>query len=146
MLKFLVYPAIALSAALLVGCQQTPVPLGAAERLYDFDHQVHYSQTRYSDNSFLLSIDSDSYAHFQQQSTFLLRHAQTLCGSKNPVLTIHTGIQDYERLVSTIRPYQPSLLVSVHCEAVSDYAPKPQQPQPAKTPTEAQAAGLKTQS
>ena len=34
MLKFLVYPAITLSAVLLVGCQQTPVPLGAAERLF----------------------------------------------------------------------------------------------------------------
>lgn len=100
----------------LSGCNSTPVPLGQAERLYDFDHQVHYIQTRYSDESFLINIDSDDYAHFQKQSTFLLRHAQTLCRDLDPVLTIKQGIQDVERLPQKIRPFQPNLVVWVRCE------------------------------
>ncbi|MFC0118971.1 hypothetical protein ACFFK7_13730 [Pseudoalteromonas xiamenensis] len=101
---------------ILAGCSSTPVPLGQAERLYDFDHQVHYTQTRYSDESFLVSIDSDSYAHFQQQSTFLLRHAERLCQANDPVLTIKNGIQDFDRFPQKIRPFQPNLLVWIRCE------------------------------
>ncbi|CCQ09290.1 putative secreted protein [Pseudoalteromonas luteoviolacea B = ATCC 29581] len=103
------------------GCTIASVPLGQPERLYDFDHQVHYSQTRFSDESFILSIDSDSYAHFQQQSTFLLRHAATLCGDKEPVLTIKNGIQDFERFTQPIRPLKPKLLVWVRCSAPSQF-------------------------
>ncbi|BBN80230.1 hypothetical protein PA25_02150 [Pseudoalteromonas sp. A25] len=85
------------------------------EKLYDFDHKVHYEQTKYNNGHYLLQVKSDSYEHFLQQSVFLLRHSAKLCQGRNPQLTILKGIQHFDRLPSTPRPYQSDLHVEVKC-------------------------------
>ncbi|MBD1582329.1 hypothetical protein [Pseudoalteromonas sp. S16_S37] len=86
-----------------------------SEKRYDFDHKVHYEQTKYNNGHYLLKIKSDSYAHFLQQSVFLLRHSAQLCKAKTPQLTILKGIQRFEKLPTTPRPYQSDLQVELKC-------------------------------
>lgn len=107
--------SVALAALLLSACQQTPIASGEAERLYDFDHKVHFEQTQYSQDRYRLAIKPDSYAHFNRQSVFLLRHAKRLCSGRQPQLTLIKGVQEYERLPLTPRPYQHDLTVEVRC-------------------------------
>ncbi|NOU51891.1 hypothetical protein HG263_15245 [Pseudoalteromonas sp. JBTF-M23] len=86
-----------------------------SEKLYDFDHKVHYEQTKYNNEHYLLKIKSDSYEHFLQQSVFLLRHSARLCQARTPQLTILKGVQRYEKLPTTPRPYQSDLQVDLKC-------------------------------
>lgn len=102
-------------ALLLSGCQHAPTPLGKPEKNYDWDHKVHYEQTKFSDTHYFLKIRSDDYAHFTNQSVFLLRHAEKLCQGMNPQLTLQTGIQDFDRLPTSPRAYQPDLQAEVRC-------------------------------
>ncbi|MEJ6476122.1 hypothetical protein [Pseudoalteromonas piscicida] len=105
------------SAALLSACQYTPVPKGEPEKHYDFDHKVHYEQITYNDDLYRLEIKPDSYAHFRQQSVFLLRHAKRLCQGSHPQLTLLSGVQEFDKLPLEPRPYQNDLTVEVKCVA-----------------------------
>lgn len=101
---------------LLISCAVTHAEVGKTEKHYDFDHEVHYHQTQIDDNNYRLEIQSDSYQHFQNQSVFLLRHAQRLCKGNSYMLKVTEGVQEYERLPSKPRPYQPPLTVLLQCE------------------------------
>ena len=100
---------------LFSACQHAPTPLGKPEKNYDWDHEIYYEQTKFSDTHYFLKIRSDDYAHFTNQSVFLLRHAKKLCQGMNPKLSLQTGIQDFSRLPTTPRAYQPDLQVEVRC-------------------------------
>jgi len=97
------------------GCQHTPTPLGKSEKNYDWDHKVHYEQTKFTDEHYFLKIRSDDYAHFTRQSVFLLRHSEKLCQGMNAQLTLQKGVQDFERLPTHPRAYQPDLQAEVKC-------------------------------
>ncbi|RXF06620.1 hypothetical protein [Pseudoalteromonas sp. PS5] len=109
--------SLTVGVALLSACQYTQVPKGEAEKHYDFDHKVHYEQITYSDTYFKLAIKPDSYAHFRQQSVFLLRHAKRLCQGAHPQVTLLSGVQDFDRLPLEPRPYQNDLTVEIKCVA-----------------------------
>lgn len=109
--------SLVVGATLLSACQYTPVPRGEPEKLYDLDHKVHYEQTTYNDDHFRLAIKPDSYAHFRQQSVFLLRHAKRLCQGSNPQLTLLGGVQSFDKMPLEPRPYQNDLTVDVKCVA-----------------------------
>ncbi|OCQ19067.1 hypothetical protein A7985_21705 [Pseudoalteromonas luteoviolacea] len=115
MLKSLFTLLIFISAVLLSACHFTPGKIGVSEKYYDFDHKVHYEQTKYSDDHYYLKIKSDSYNHFLQQSVFLLRHSQSLCQGRKPQLLLHGGVQKFDRLPTTPRAYEPDLSVEVTC-------------------------------
>ncbi|KZN51074.1 hypothetical protein [Pseudoalteromonas luteoviolacea] len=104
-----------ISLSLLSACNFTPNKLGVTEKYYDFDHKVHYEQIKYNDDHYYLQIKSDSYEHFLQQSVFLLRHSQKLCGGVKPQILLHGGVQKFDRLPTYPRPYQPDLRVEVKC-------------------------------
>ncbi|MCF6441556.1 hypothetical protein L1077_19140 [Pseudoalteromonas luteoviolacea] len=104
-----------ISLSLLSACNFTPNKIGATEKYYDFDHKVHYEQIKYNDDHYYLQIKSDSYAHFLQQSVFLLRHSQSLCRGTKPQILLHGGVQKFDRLPTYPRPYQPDLRVEVKC-------------------------------
>ena len=99
----------------LCACEHTPTPLGKPEKNFDFDHQVHYEQTKYGDTHYFLKIRSDDYAHFTKQSVFLLRHSEQLCQGMTPQLTLKKGVQNFEKLPTYPRAYQPDLQVEVQC-------------------------------
>ncbi|WP_105166953.1 hypothetical protein [Pseudoalteromonas sp. T1lg23B] len=103
------------SILLLSACQHTKTEQGKPEKHYDFDHQVHYEQTQYNNAHYLLQIKSDSYQHFLQQSVFLLRHSKRLCQGSTAQLTLQQGVQGFEKLPTSPRPYQPDLVVEVRC-------------------------------
>ena len=100
---------------LVAGCDHTPPNMGEAQKLYDFDHKVHYTQIKYSDTNYTLWISADSYQAFNQQSVFLLRHSRQLCAELVPQITLKKGIQRFERLPTEPRPYQPDLHAEVTC-------------------------------
>ncbi|ALO40624.1 hypothetical protein [Pseudoalteromonas phenolica] len=100
---------------LLTACHHTPTPVGQPDKVYDFDHKVHYEQTKFNDEHYFLKIRSDAYAHFTQQSVFLLRHSEKLCQGMNAQLTLQKGVQAFERLPTHPRAYQPDLQVEVKC-------------------------------
>ncbi|CAH9066599.1 hypothetical protein PSECIP111854_03922 [Pseudoalteromonas sp. CIP111854] len=102
-------------SSMLIACQQTPIIIGQSEKLYDFDHKVHYEQTKYNNDHYLLKIKSDNYEHFLQQSVFLLRHSIKLCQGQAPQLTLLKGVQRFEKLPTTPRPFQSDLGVDVKC-------------------------------
>ena len=101
----------------LMSCTVTHAEVGKTEKRYDFDDKVHYHQTQIDDNNYRLEIQSDSYQHFQNQSVFLLRHAQRLCKGSTFMLRVTDGVQEYERLPSKPRPYQPPLTALLQCES-----------------------------
>lgn len=107
--------AISILSWTLAACHHTPTPMGKPEKLYDFDHKVHYEQTKFNDNHYFLSVRSDDYAHFTKQSVFLLRHSEKLCQGMNAQLTLQKGVQDFERLPTHPRAYQPDLQAEVKC-------------------------------
>lgn len=107
--------AISILSWTLAACHHTPTPMGKSEKLYDFDHKVHYEQTKFSDEHYFLKIRSDDYAHFTRQSVFLLRHSEKLCQGMNAQLTLQKGVQDFERLPTHPRAYQPDLQAEVKC-------------------------------
>jgi len=107
--------ALGAVTGLFTACQHTPTPLGKPDKKYDFDHKVHYEQTKFSGDHYLLKIRSDDYAHFTRQSVFLLRHSEKLCQGMNAQLTLQKGVQDFERLPTYPRAYQPDLQVEVKC-------------------------------
>jgi hypothetical protein len=109
------YLVTLIASTLLMACQHTPVPMGMPEKLYDFDHQVHYEQTKYNDDHYLLKIKPDSYQFFLQQSVFLLRHAKRLCQGSTPQLTLLQGVQTFETLPTKPRPYQNDLTTEIKC-------------------------------
>lgn len=86
------------------------------ERLYDFDHKVHYSLITYSEREFLLEIDADTYRHFANQSVFLLRQASTLCKEQPFALKVMSGVQEYRAIPTEPRAYQAPLTVQLRCE------------------------------
>ncbi|WP_440054715.1 hypothetical protein ACSLBF_00600 [Pseudoalteromonas sp. T1lg65] len=102
-------------AALLCSACQTTTANGISEKLYDFDHQVHYEQVTYTGHHYLLKVKSDSYQHFTRQSVFLLRHSKRLCQGLIPQMTISSGIQEFDKLPLTPRPYQNDLIAEVRC-------------------------------
>ncbi|MCF6437373.1 hypothetical protein [Pseudoalteromonas sp. MMG022] len=106
---------VILSILLLSACQNIKAVPGKPEKHYDFDHQVHYEQTKYNNAHYLLQIKSDSYRHFLQQSVFLLRHSQRLCQGSTPQITLQQGVQGFEKLPTSPRPYQPDLVAQVRC-------------------------------
>ena len=111
-IKLLAFGAL---SGLLTACHHTPTPLGKPEKIYDFDHKIHYEQTKFSDDHYFLKIRSDDYAHFTRQSVFLLRHSEKLCQGMNAQLTLQKGVQDFERLPTHPRAYQPDLQAEVKC-------------------------------
>lgn len=106
---------LAASSFILTACTYTPVPLGQTEKLYDFDHKVHYKQTKLKEDHFILSVRADSYKHFATQSIFLLRYSKRLCQGKTPQLKLLAGVQGFDRLPTHPRPYQPDLKAEVQC-------------------------------
>ena len=98
-------------------CHHTPDQLGEVQKLYDFDHKVHYRQIQYSEKRFAVRILADSYRAFTQQSVFLLRHSRQLCKELVPQLTLRKGIQRFERLPTEPRPYKPDLYAEIKCIA-----------------------------
>ncbi|TMP30029.1 hypothetical protein CWB99_06000 [Pseudoalteromonas rubra] len=109
-------PLLAALSLLVSACSSyTSPPNGVVEKLYDFDHKVHYEQIKYNDDHYYLQIKSDSYQHFLQQSVFLLRHSQRLCQGQLPQLVLIEGIQGFDRLPTYPRPYEPDLQVEVRC-------------------------------
>ncbi|MBE0364269.1 hypothetical protein PULV_a2562 [Pseudoalteromonas ulvae UL12] len=105
-----------LGLLLLVSCAGQAEQLAKAERLYDFDHKVHYSLTAYSEQEFLLEIDADTYTHFANQSVFLLRQASVLCKEQPFALKVISGVQEYRALPTEPRAYQAPLTVQLRCE------------------------------
>ena len=97
----------------LASCHHAPAQFGEIEKLYDFDHQVHYRQVQYNDNKFAIRIIADSYEAFTRQSVFLLRHSRHLCNHLVPQLTLKNGIQRFEKLPTEPRPYQPDLYAEI---------------------------------
>ena len=72
--------ALSISALLLTaGFSPAYAEETETEKLFDFDEEVHYYQTKLSDGRYHLEIQSDDYKHFRNQSVFLLRHASRLC-------------------------------------------------------------------
>ncbi|RZM84496.1 hypothetical protein [Pseudoalteromonas rubra] len=108
-------PLVALSLLASACSSYTPPPNGVVEKLYDFDHKVHYEQIKYNDDHYYLQIRSDTYQHFLQQSVFLLRHSQRLCQGSLPQLVVIAGVQNFDRLPTYPRPYAPDLQVEVRC-------------------------------
>ena len=88
-----------------------------ADILHDFDHGVNYKQVKLSEKKYQLEIRSDSYQHFNQQSTFLLRHSARLCHRKTYTLKVLSGVQKYDAIPTTPRPLQANLKVIVTCES-----------------------------
>ncbi len=86
------------------------------EKLYDFDNKVHYYQTKIGEENYKIEIKSDDYEHFTNQSVFLLRHADRLCRGNTFMLKVLEGVQEYERLPTKPRAYQPDLNVLLQCE------------------------------
>jgi len=86
------------------------------EKLYDFDDKVHYYQSKLDANNYQLTIQSDDYPHFTNQSVFLLRHANRLCHGNTFMLKVTGGVQEYERFPTKPRAYQPPLTVLLQCE------------------------------
>lgn len=105
-----------LSLLLLVSSVSQAEQLTKAERLYDFDHKVHYSLTTYSEREFLLEIDADTYVHFANQSVFLLRQASTLCHEQPFALKVMSGVQEYRAIPTEPRAYQAPLTAQLRCE------------------------------
>lgn len=87
-----------------------------ADVLHDFDHGVNYEQVKLSENKYQLEIRSDSYHHFNQQSTFLLRHSARLCHRKSYKLKVLSGVQKFDSMPTTPRALQQNLKVIVSCE------------------------------
>ncbi|MCF2859275.1 hypothetical protein L1286_17460 [Pseudoalteromonas sp. SMS1] len=115
MLKSISILLICIPALLLSACQFTPGKIGVTEKYYDFDHKVHYEQIKYSDDHYYLKIKADSYNHFLQQSVFLLRHSQLLCQGRQTQLLLQGGVQKFDRLPTTPRPYEPDLQAEITC-------------------------------
>ena len=110
-------PALLISAFLmLVVCSNAHAAKDETEKLYDFDEKVHYYQTKLADGRYPLEIQSDDYAHFKNQSVFLLRHASRLCKDEPFMLRVTDGVQEYERFPTKPRAYQPPLTVVLQCE------------------------------
>lgn len=104
------------SFLLLAGCISAQAAKGETEKLYDFDEEVHYYQTKIDDNNYHLKIQSDDYKHFRNQSVFLLRHAARLCRGNTFMLKVTEGVQEYDRFPTKPRAYQPPLNVMLQCE------------------------------
>ncbi|NNG44736.1 hypothetical protein HJP15_17725 [Pseudoalteromonas sp. NEC-BIFX-2020_002] len=108
--------AITATLTLLLGSNPANAKKNNTEKLYDFDEKVHYHQTKLDDNNYQLTIQSDDYPHFKNQSVFLLRHANRLCRGNTFMLKVTGGVQEYEQMPTKPRAYQPPLTVLLQCE------------------------------
>lgn len=86
--------------------------LGKEQALYDFDHKIHYRQTKLSGTTYRLSVREGNYAQFAIQSTFLLRHSARLCKSEQFSLSFESGVQKFETFPTEPRA-NPGPLVAV---------------------------------
>ncbi|WP_404342021.1 hypothetical protein [Pseudoalteromonas mariniglutinosa] len=107
---------LAVCLILLSNSHRTLADKDQAEKNYDFDDKVHYTQTELSDNNYYLEIQSDDYKHFKNQSAFLLRHANRLCRDQPFMLKVTDGVQEFERFPTKPRAYQPPLTVLLQCD------------------------------
>ena len=89
--------------------------IGKEQALYDFDHKVHYRQTRLDKGVFRLSIREGNYQHFSAQSVFLLRHSARLCRDSKFNLEFVSGVQEHERFPSEPRANPGPLVAMLSC-------------------------------
>jgi hypothetical protein len=117
-MKGLYTPRLIIAIALLVlsSMHSALAEESDKEKRYDFDNQVHYYQTKIDEDNYKIEIKSDDYPHFTNQSVFLLRHADRLCGGNTFMLKVLEGVQEYERFPTKPRAYQPNLSVLLQCE------------------------------
>jgi hypothetical protein len=99
----------------LSGCTHLPERLGEPQKLYDFEHKVHYTKVKINNEHFTLQIKSTEYAFFEKHSGFLLRQSKRLCLDKYPQITIKQGIIKYQALPTKPEPYKPDLFAIIKC-------------------------------
>ncbi|WP_206485009.1 hypothetical protein [Thalassotalea sp. G2M2-11] len=85
------------------------------EKLYDFDHQLHYKQQRISDVEYHIEVLTDENRRFNRLATFLLRHAYHLCQSYQFNLQILDGIEQFDDRRISPNYIQPSLSANLVC-------------------------------
>ena len=88
---------------------------GNEQTLYDFDHKIHYRQTKLSELTYRLSVREGSYHQFATQSTFLLRHSARLCKSEHFSLAFESGVQGFETFPTEPRANPGPLVALLTC-------------------------------
>ncbi len=85
------------------------------EKLYDFDHQVHFEIRELANDQYRIAIKPGNYAFFETQSAFLMRKSARLCGRRAVELTIISGVQPFEKFPVEPRAYPGKLVANIRC-------------------------------
>ena len=82
---------------------------------YDFDHKVHYEQTKLSEYSYHIKVKAEHKKPFNRLATFLLRHSLKLCNGYDYKLTILGGIESVDDKIAFPNYIIPSLSANLTC-------------------------------
>ena len=82
---------------------------------WDFDHQVQFQQIKLSKNTYSIKVISNDKTHFNQLSTFLIRHSYKICGQYDFELTVLSGIEGIDDRKISPSYIQPSLSANLVC-------------------------------
>lgn len=83
---------------------------------WDFDHNVQFTQTTLSKNTYQLEIIARSKVKFETLSTFLLRKSYSLCQQYHYTLEIVQGIESFDDKRAMPNYIFPSLIAIVDCK------------------------------
>lgn len=82
---------------------------------WDFDHSLQFDQKQLSENVYEVIIHRKKNTRFSQLSSFLMRHALSLCHVYGFKLEINDGIEGFDDK-TVIKSYiQPSLKAIIEC-------------------------------
>lgn len=86
----------------------------AKESSYDFDHQLHYSQQKLSENNYKLIVKSRKQP-YERATAFVTRKALDLCGKQGFQITYLDGVEYFEERKAMANKIFPSLKVQITC-------------------------------
>lgn len=99
---------------ILTGCaQQTDYSQGQSQ--WDFDHNVQFSETRLSKNTFHIEIVPNKKIRFERLATFLMRRALDVCQSYGFKIEVLKGVEEYDDRRSFPNLIMPRLAANIEC-------------------------------
>ncbi len=83
--------------------------------LWDFDHNIQFTQTKLAYKHFQLDVISNNNVGFERLATFLLRKSYSLCGGYHYKIEIIQGIESFDDKRSMPNYIFPSLIAKIEC-------------------------------
>jgi hypothetical protein len=102
----------------LTGCAQN-IEVSNGQSQWDFDHNLQFSETKLSDNTYHIEVIPNDKTRFSILATFLMRKSLRLCRSYGFKLEMLKGIETYDHKRSFPNLIVGRLAANLECPSSS---------------------------